>query len=253
MLEVRKVSKNFGGLSVLQELSFSIEPCKITALVGPNGAGKTTAFNIVTGFLKSDAGEIILNDSSICGVLPHRLISKGIVRSFQHVRLFKQLTVLENVLFACQGQEGEKILAIYFLPGRVHRQEIENRNWALRCLEEVGLGAKAKEIVDELSYPEQKLLNLAQLLATKANLLLLDEPASGLDAKSTQRFISLIQGLPARGKTILIVEHNMQVVKQVADRVLFLHEGRVFAEGTFEEITQRPELAEVYFGRAEEA
>lgn len=253
MLEIRKISKTFGGLRVLQELSFRIEPCKITALVGPNGAGKTTAFNIVTGFLKSDAGEIFLNDSSICGVLPHRLISKGMVRSFQHVRLFRQLTVLENVLFACQGQKGEEVLFVYFLPRRVHRQEMANRDWALRCLDEVGLGEKAKEIADELSYPEQKLLNLAQLLATKANLLLLDEPASGLDAKSTHRFIGLIQGLPARGKTILIVEHNMQVVKQVADRVLFLHEGRVFAEGSFEEITKRPELAEIYFGRAEEA
>ncbi len=252
MLEVKNIAKSFGGLRVLQGLSFRIDACKITALVGPNGAGKTTAFNIITGFLKGDSGEIIFKNMPIADELPHRLVGKGIVRSFQHVRLFRQLSVLENVLFACQNQAGEKVLAAYFLPGRVRRQEAANIEWAISCLDEVGLKRKANEIADELSYPEQKLLNLAQLLVTRANMLLLDEPASGLDARSIERFINIICGLPERGKTVLVVEHNMQLVKEIADHVLFLHEGRVFAEGSFEEITKRPELTEIYFGRVEE-
>lgn len=248
ILEVFKVTKSFGGLLVLKELSFAIKECEITALIGANGAGKTTAFNIITGFCQADSGKVRFRGKDICGRTPHDLVRKGIARSFQQVRLLGELTVLKNVLLGCQDQPGEGFSNSLLRPKKVRRQEDKNVEWAIQCLEKVGLEEIADEIVEELSYPDQKLVNLAQLLATRCEMLLLDEPASGLDAASIKKFLGLVKALPDRDKTVLVVEHNMSVVEELADHVLFLHNGEVYARGLYNEIVNQRELGELYFG-----
>ena len=248
ILEVKGISKNFGGLRAVDDFSMTLEQGKITALVGPNGCGKTTAFNLVTGFLKPESGEIHFQGSNIANLPPYRMPHIGIVRSWQDVRNFQGMTVLDNVMIATQNQSGERLSKVFFTPWRVRQEEKKNLKRAMYYLDQVGLLKKREEITRNLSYAEQKLLAVARLLASEAQVLLLDEPSSGVDPNWVERFMKIIRNLAESGKTICIVEHNLEVVRGVSDTVYFMAEGRKIAQGSAEELMADPELGEIYFG-----
>jgi branched-chain amino acid transport system ATP-binding protein len=239
---------NFGGLRALQDCSFTVERGRITCLVGPNGAGKTTIFNVITGFLRPDAGTVSFLGRPLDGLKPQAIVAAGIARTFQNLRLFVDLTALDNVVVALPAQTGEEPMAAIFRPLHVAHAQARRREEALQILEHVGLAARAGEFVRNLSYGEQKLLTVARGLATGAELLLLDEPASGLSASALDQIMALLRRLQSEGKTLLVVEHNTRVVQQIADEVLFLHQGHLMARGTPEQIIGDPALAEIYFG-----
>lgn len=245
---MRDVCKSFGGRDVLKGLSFEVGPDSITALIGPNGAGKTTVFNLLTGFFRQDSGEIVIDEQPVARVRPQRAVRYGLIRSFQNTRVFDGMTVLENVALASQNQVGEHWSASLFTWPFLASAERRVRAWSRECLEIVGLRGLETVPVENLSQPERKLVNLAQLLASRAEYLLLDEPAAGLDSQSVRLMSEVIRGLAGSGRSVVVVEHNMQFVKSLDCRVLFLHDGRLLSEGTFEEVTEVPELSQIYFG-----
>jgi branched-chain amino acid transport system ATP-binding protein len=249
-LQVAGLEKSFGGLRALQDCSFAIAQGRITCLVGPNGAGKTTIFNVITGFLKPDQGNVTFRARSLDGLTPQAVVHAGIARTFQNLRLFADLTALDNVMVGLQHQFAEEPLGAIFRPLHAARMQARRRDEALGTLAHVGLADRANERVRNLSYGEQKLLTVARVLATGAELLLLDEPASGLSAGALDNIMALLRRLQNEGKTLLVVEHNTRVVQQIADDVLFLHQGHLMAQGTPQEITTDPALSEIYFGGA---
>ncbi len=249
-LQVSGVNKSFGGLRALRDTDFVVDAARITCLVGPNGAGKTTIFNVITGFLRPDTGHVAFRGNSLDGVRPQDIVRAGIARTFQNLRLFQDLTALDNVLIAMPGQFGETPLPAIFRPLHTARVQRRTREVARATLDHVGLAERAGELVRNLSYGEQKLLTVARVLATGAELLLLDEPASGLAAGALDAVMALLRRLQGEGKTLLVVEHNTRVVQQIADDVLFLHQGHLMARGTPAEIVGDPALAEIYFGGA---
>jgi branched-chain amino acid transport system ATP-binding protein len=244
-LEVR-----FGGLLALRDCGFTVEKGRITCLVGPNGAGKTTIFNVITGFLRPNAGSVSFQGQPLDGMKPQAIVAAGIARTFQNLRLFVDLTALDNVVAALPAQAGEEPLTAIFRPLHVARAQAVRRQEAMRILDHVGVADRAHDYVRNLSYGEQKLLTVARALATGAELLLLDEPASGLAASALDQIMALLRQLQTEGKTLLVVEHNTRVVQQIADEVLFLHQGHLMARGTPEEIISDPSLGEIYFGGA---
>jgi len=247
-LQAQGLEVSFGGLRALQDCSFTIDKGRITCLVGPNGAGKTTIFNAITGFLTPNAGHVAFRGDSLDGLTPQQIVAKGIARTFQNLRLFVDLTALDNVLIGLPAQTGEEPLAAIFRPFHVAAAQRRRRQEAMATLEHVGLADRAHEFVRNLSYGEQKLLTVARVLATGAELILLDEPASGLSAGALDAIMALLRRLQAEGKTLLVVEHNTRVVQKIADDVLFLHQGHLMATGTPEAIISDPALAEIYFG-----
>ncbi len=249
-LEVSGVNQRFGGLQALNDCGFAIAQGGITCMVGPNGAGKTTIFNVITGFLRPDTGHVAFRGRRLDGLRPQAIVAAGIARSFQNLRLFVDLTALENVLVGLPSGFGEAPLDALFRPFHTARLDRARRAQAMERLEHVGLADRAAEKVRNLSYGEQKLLTVARLLATGAELLLLDEPASGLAAGALDQVMALLRRLQGEGKTLLVVEHNTRVVQQIADHVLFLHQGHLMAEGTPAQIIADPALAEIYFGGA---
>jgi branched-chain amino acid transport system permease protein len=248
LLELKGVSRSFGGIQAVQGCTLSLKEGRITGLIGPNGAGKTTLFNVITGLYPSQEGAIRFENREITRFSAHLIPSIGIGRSFQELRLFHRMTVLDNVLVACPHQTGERIWGAFFRFGKVREEERANRDRAMAYLRFVGLEEKAEELAEDLSFAEQKLLSLARLLATEAKLMLLDEPTSGLDPVFMESLYPMIKELVRYGKTVCIVEHNMDVIRAVVDEVIFLNQGQVLARGTPEEIMNAPQLAEIYFG-----
>jgi branched-chain amino acid transport system ATP-binding protein/branched-chain amino acid transport system permease protein len=248
VLRAEGLHKSFGGITAARELSLTLSPGKITALVGPNGAGKTTVFNLLTGFVIPDAGAVVLHDTDVTRLTPWKTVERGLARSFQDVRLFEHMTVLDNVLTAIPGQPGERLGPLFLAPRRVAAAERRNRDKAGDYLAFVGLLGKAGEIAGSLAFGEQKLVALARLIATEADVLLLDEPASGIDLGWVRRILDLIRRLAAAGKTVCIVEHNLEVVTAIADHAYFMEAGRIIAEGRPEELMADRRLGEIYFG-----
>jgi branched-chain amino acid transport system permease protein len=248
VVRITGLARNFGGLRAVDGVDMALRKGRITALIGPNGAGKTTIFNMVTGELKPDVGQILFHGQDMIGRKPHELAKAGIVRSFQDVRVFQRLTALENVAMAVPNQQGENLLRLTFRPFRARRSEKQTLSQARAYLGFVGMADKAEESVTNLSFGEQKLVAIARLLATEGDVLLLDEPTSGIDANSVNQVIDLILRLCRFGKTVCIVEHSVHVVAKLADHVYFLDHGAVIEEGTMSELTSRPHLVEVYFG-----
>jgi branched-chain amino acid transport system permease protein len=244
------LDKRFGGITAAAGLSLRLSQGKVTALVGPNGAGKTTVFNLLTGILPPDAGRVVLHGRDITRLPPWRSVRAGLARTFQDVRLFERMTVLDNVLTAIPGQPGERLGPLFLAPWRAAAAERRNRTRALGYLEFVGLADRAHEVAASLAFGEQKLVALARLVATEADVLLLDEPASGVDLQWVHRILDLIRQLVASGKTVCLVEHNLEVVTAVADRAYFMEAGRIIAEGRPDELMADPRLGEIYFGKA---
>jgi len=248
VLEVRDLSKRFGGIVAAADLDMDLRKGTITALVGPNGAGKTTVFNLLTGFISPDSGSVRLNGTELVGRRPDDVARRGMVRSFQDVRLFMRLSCLENVTMAIQRQPGETLSGLFLRPGRTRRVEREGREHAMKWLEFVGMADFADVPAGALSYGQSKLVALARVLATEADVLLLDEPASGIDTQWVDAMLGLVEELRSQGRTICIVEHNLAVVGRLANHTYFMELGRITAQGTIRELTESPRLAEAYFG-----
>jgi branched-chain amino acid transport system permease protein len=247
VVEVRGLSKAFGGIHAVQDLEMTIEKGRITGLIGPNGAGKTTIFNLLTGTVRPDRGKVFLRGEDITGRSLNRIANMGMVRSFQDVRVYANLTPLENVLLAVRGSDEAETRAALVAQGP-KRDRHRRRRIALEYLDFVGLGQKAAEVTGSLPFGEQKLVSLARVLAAEPDVLLLDEPASGIDKMWIERIVELVARLRALGLAICLVEHNLEVIRAVADRVYFLESGTVTAEGTMEELSRDQRLIEAYFG-----
>jgi branched-chain amino acid transport system permease protein len=249
ILEIQGLSKSFGGLRAVTDASLKLFPRDITGLIGPNGCGKTTLFNMANGFMESDRGAVYVRGKAVTGLAPYKLVSKGLARSWQDVRVFKGMTVLDNVMVARPNQTGENLFLLFLHPGRVAREERENFRAALEYLQLVGLLDKAGQLAGSLSNAEQKLVAIARLLATECPILFLDEPTAALDIDSVGKVIHLIQEIAARKeKTILLVEHNLDVVRGLVKKAYFMSEGKILAEGEPAQLMADPKLAEVYFG-----
>jgi ABC-type branched-subunit amino acid transport system ATPase component len=248
ILCVQGLARSFGGIQAVDDCTFDVQPGLITGLIGPNGAGKTTVFNLITGFLSANQGSIRLQGKEILGLSPHRVERLGVVRTFQHLRLWSKMSVLENVLLGCATPAGENVFSLFLRTGVVRAEEQRARERAMEVLQFFGLADRARELAEDLAYPEQKLLSMARIFATDAPVLLLDEPTSGLDSESLGRIVPMVRRLVDHGKTVLLIEHNMELISELSDQVVFLHQGRVLAAGPPAEITRDPALTEIYFG-----
>jgi branched-chain amino acid transport system permease protein len=248
MVEVHGLSKAFGGIHAVQNLELTIEKGKVTGLIGPNGAGKTTIFNLLTGALRPDAGKVLLRGEDITGRSLNRIATRGMIRSFQDVRVYANLTPLENVLLAVRGSDEEREARATLVTHRQGENGHTRREIAMEYLDFIGLTEKAEHITANLPFGEQKLVALARVLAAEPDVLLLDEPASGIDKQWIDRIVELVAQLRDRGLAICLVEHNLEVVRAVADRVYFLESGEVAAEGSMDELSHDQRLIEAYFG-----
>ncbi|MDQ7794534.1 MAG: ABC transporter ATP-binding protein [bacterium] len=247
MLQVNGVGITFGGLVALDSVSLEVRPQALFSVIGPNGSGKTTLFNIISGFYRPRAGQVLFDGNDITGLPPHLVARRGIYRTFQNINLFANMTVLENVL-AGQHCQAETRLARCILPF--------GRNWAFEqqeareCLDRVGLHTRASELAGNLSYGDQRRLEIARVLAGKPQLILLDEPTAGLNPSEKTGASKLIQGLVKDLKiTVVLVEHDMSVVMGISEEILVLNHGRVIARGSTEEVRNHPQVIEAYLGR----
>lgn len=247
VLEGAGLQRRFGGITAISSLDIELRSGEITGLVGPNGAGKTTAFNLLTGFLAADAGVIRYKGTPLRKLRPHELVRAGIARSFQDLRLFTGMSVLENVLVALPRQHGDRLSTLFLRPFLVRREDAQNARKALAILAFIGLRDRAFDLAEDLSYAEEKLLVVARLIATEADVLLFDEPLSGLDAAATQKIIDLLRRLARDNKTICIIEHNLEAIRTACDQLIYLDEGRALAAGDPEALMRDPDLVRRYF------
>jgi branched-chain amino acid transport system ATP-binding protein len=252
ILNLTRLTKSFGGLTAVNNVSFGVEAGSIVGLIGPNGAGKTTVFNLITGIYRPDQGDITFKQSSILGISTHRIVSMGIARTFQTIRLFQNLSVLENVLAGCHCHMKCGVLTSMFHTRRQRKEERKSLCNALKMLEFVGLHQHAEQLAKNLSYGNQRLLETARALATEPQLLILDEPAGGMNEQETSLLVTLIRKIRDKGITVLLIEHDMNLVMRVCENIVVLEYGTKIAEGTPEQIKADHRVIEAYLGTDEE-
>jgi branched-chain amino acid transport system ATP-binding protein len=242
MLDVRGLTKSFAGFVAVDGVSLAVETHQIAAVIGPNGAGKSTFFNLITGHLRPDGGQVLLDGRDITGVAPHRICRMGVGRSFQRTNIFSRLSVFENVQAALLAHRGR---------GRDFWSRADGfyRDEASALLQSIGLGPQAGAVAGTLSYGNQKQLELGIALASEPSVLLLDEPTAGMSASETHDSIRLLERIAEeRGLTLVFTEHDMEVVFGIAEKIAVLHQGRVLAEGTPDEVRRDPDVRRVYLG-----
>jgi len=250
LLQARDLSHYFGGLKAVSEFNLDLQPGELVAIIGPNGAGKTTIFNLITGVYRPAQGQITFDGHQLVGLMPHHIINYGIARTFQNIRLFKDLSVLDNVRIACYAQVHYSPWAAFLRTRAERDQEAAIRHEALRLLDIFHLRGYALMQARSLPYGEQRRLEIARALATHPQLLLLDEPAAGMNPGEIQTLMELIQKLRSEfGLTILLIEHQMRVVMGICERIVVLDFGQTIAEGKPKEIQNHPRVLEAYLGK----
>jgi branched-chain amino acid transport system ATP-binding protein len=248
LLEVNRLGIHFGGLWALNEVSFTVDHGEILGVIGPNGAGKTTLFNMITGFYKPSGGEILLDGARISGLNSSRITQAGVNRTFQNIRLFSSMTVVENVLLGMFNRIHNPLLSAVLGLRRGKKNEAAAHEEAVDLLGFMNLADKKNETASNLSYGEQRRLELARALANRPRILLLDEPTAGMNPQEAGEMIRLVNSINEQGITILIVEHNMKVVMGLSRRILVFDAGKMIARGTPEEIQHNPDVIKAYLG-----
>ncbi|TQR11639.1 ABC transporter ATP-binding protein [Psychrobacillus soli] len=252
VLELKNITKNFGGISALTDVSFQINEGEIFGLIGPNGAGKTTLFNVITNMFPPTSGEIKFLGDKISGLKPHKITDKGICRTFQNIRLFSQMSVLENVLVGSHCRSKSGVINSVLRTKAQRKEETNSLEAASELLELVGLSMFQDTIAENLAYGQQRRLEIARALASNPKLLLLDEPAAGMNETETESLFDLIKKVQKRGVTVLLIEHDMPFVMKLCDRITVLNFGKKLAEGTPAEIQSNQEVIEAYLGAEED-
>ena len=248
ILKTENVSKSFGGIHALRQVSFAVPREQIKGIIGPNGAGKTTLFNLITGFYPTDQGAIYFNGQKLNGLGPHQVAERGIARTFQNVELFDRMTVLENVMVGRHPRTSGGFIGAALRLARHREEEAHIRQDALEMLDFIGLGQRAGSPSSALPFGLQRILEIGRALATEPLLLLLDEPASGLNAAETRELGQLICRIRDRGITVILVEHDMSLTMEVCDEILVMDYGRTLAEGSPREIQQNQAVIDAYLG-----
>ena len=255
LLDIAGLAKSFGGLKAMDELDINVDEREIVSVIGPNGAGKTTFFNLITGMIPPDSGEVTFDGHHLVGLRPNQILRLGIARTFQNVRLFPDMTVLENVMVGRHARTKSGPISAVFRTPSFRREEAETRAKAEETLAFFGsrlVGYRFDEPAFTLSYANRRRLEIARAMATGPKLLLLDEPTAGMNPRETLEMTQLISQLrEERGYTILIIEHDMRVVRGVSDRVVVIDYGRKIAEGNYEEVSHNEQVIEAYLGRQE--
>ena len=247
LLEVKQLTKSFGGLKAVNNCSFEVPKGKIVGLIGPNGAGKTTVFNLVTGFLTPDKGSVKLNGVDVAKMKPDRIARMGIARTFQMIRLFPNMTVIDNMMLSVKNEREGLFDALVRIPS-LKKEEQFNEQKCMDMLKFVGLEAKKYERARNLSYGQQKLLELARTLIADPEIILLDEPAAGVNLTLLKKIGKLLLGLKKQGKTILLIEHNMEFIMNICDKVVVLDYGQEIAAGTPKQVRKNKKVLDAYLG-----